>query len=306
MVSVFKLFSRTSVQVIYLGASGGLGGVSDIVAVGLARLYGATLILHHHSFAYINRSSTSMNILFRIMRPSDVHVTLSSGMWDKLHARYGGSSSHIVLSNARLVQTSSTSIMRKSLRVVGFISNISEEKGIHEFVSILRIARRMGARISGKVAGPVLDGIVRDLILDAVAEGILTFLGPVYGADRELFYEGIDLLLFPSKYKNEAEPLVVLEALQSGLPVIASRRGCMPDLLRSTGLVFDLSAAGETEAASQILDWSQSDESYQSASVAARSAWDERYRESQGGWSQLLSKATAWATPLAKLDVSEV
>jgi len=47
--------------------------------------------------------------------------------------------------------------------------------------------------------------------------------------DAEAFYEQIDFLLLPSRY--EGVPLVMLEALARGIPVIGSRRDGMKDVL---------------------------------------------------------------------------
>jgi len=59
-------------------------------------------------------------------------------------------------------------------------------------------------------------------------EDKVVFVGPI-GKDLNKFYGASDVFLFPSSY--EAFPLVSLEALASGLPVLATRVGGVEDYL---------------------------------------------------------------------------
>ncbi len=46
------------------------------------------------------------------------------------------------------------------------------------------------------------------------AAGYASYLGPIYGDAKTAFYGNLDVLLFPSNYVNEAEPLVIHEACE--------------------------------------------------------------------------------------------
>jgi glycosyltransferase involved in cell wall biosynthesis/GT2 family glycosyltransferase len=48
-----------------------------------------------------------------------------------------------------------------------------------------------------------------------------------------------DVLLMPSRYPNEASPLVLIEAMEHGVVPIVSSRGCMPEVIGETGSVAD-------------------------------------------------------------------
>ena len=55
------------------------------------------------------------------------------------------------------------------------------------------------------------------------------YLGPLYGKDIEFFFSEIDFLLYPTK--NDAEPLVLYEAISKGVPVLSYNRGCINHML---------------------------------------------------------------------------
>ena len=93
---------------------------------------------------------------------------------------------------------------------IGFLSNITAEKGIFLFFDALRALREEGLCFRAVIAGPV-SPIIADRFsceLDNAPEA--TYLGGVYGASKALFFQNIDLLLFPTIYQNEAEPVTIM------------------------------------------------------------------------------------------------
>jgi glycosyltransferase involved in cell wall biosynthesis len=62
-------------------------------------------------------------------------------------------------------------------------------------------------------------------------------LGYVADSEREALYKGASVLVLPSF--NEGFGLPVLEAMTVGVPVIASNRGALPEVLGDAGLLID-------------------------------------------------------------------
>jgi L-malate glycosyltransferase len=84
------------------------------------------------------------------------------------------------------------------------------------------------------------------------------FLG--YKRDIDQYMAAFDLLLLTSKY--EGAPLVVYEALMSGVPVVSSDVGAVSEcVMPSTGAIVDMKASPEVyaEAVIQMLDRSRDD-----------------------------------------------
>ena len=69
------------------------------------------------------------------------------------------------------------------------------------------------------------------------AEGKIRFLGYVPEAQLPILYANAALFLYPSIYEGFGLPPV--EAMASGVPVIASNRSCLPEITRGAALMID-------------------------------------------------------------------
>jgi glycosyltransferase involved in cell wall biosynthesis len=80
-----------------------------------------------------------------------------------------------------------------------------------------------------------------------------TFVGPLYGRDLAAAYASADLFVMPSP--TETLGLVVIEAMAAGLPVVAARRGGIPDLVAdgATGILYDFDEPGMLTSALRSL-----------------------------------------------------
>ncbi|HEV2236551.1 MAG TPA: glycosyltransferase family 1 protein [Ktedonobacterales bacterium] len=80
-----------------------------------------------------------------------------------------------------------------------------------------------------------------------------TFVGPLHGAELAAAYASADLFIMPSP--TETLGLVVIEAMAAGLPVVAARRGGIPDLVvdGATGMLYDYDEAGALAGALRIV-----------------------------------------------------
>lgn len=186
-----------------------------------------------------------------------------------LRRHYGAENFH-VLGNAAFVMDVPEAKRRTSINTVGFLSNITPEKGIGLFMDTVRDAQNVDTDLCCVIAGPIQDADLKALVTRFCAEAPQRrrWLGSVYGDEKKAFFDSIDVLMFPSQYANEALPVTICEALAAGVPVLATDRGCIPDQLAGTGWVFTEDAF-RTQAVEQIARWSQDQVSFARASDAA-------------------------------------
>lgn len=265
---------------LYMSVSGGFGQAYEIGFLALARVRRMRCVLHHHSFAYLDRANRLTALMLRLAGRSSVQVVLSAGMGDRLVAHYGVHGEVLAMSNAALLLGASESAppsVRRDIRVLGFLSNLSAEKGVFDFLDTFEAALANGLKVVARLAGPFQDEETeRRVRLRLQSLPLVEYLGPVYGEKKAAFYSSIDVLLFPTHYKNEAEPLVILEAMRSGVPVIAYGRGAIPEHLdRTCGHVVSPDDDYKGVAVKVLRRWASDAESFRRASEMASTRFKE-------------------------------
>ncbi|TBW09314.1 glycosyltransferase family 1 protein [Azotobacter chroococcum] len=225
---------------LYIGLSGGIRQWMDFTYIVLAKLFGIRVFIHHHSFAYINTPRKTLKARFQIV-PDAMHIVLCECMKSKLSNTYSIPEKNvIVLSNAAFISRTATTPLQQKTRklTAGFLSNISREKGIFEFLTILEKAHLSGVEINAKIAGPVSPEIQHEFKERLKLLPFITYIGAVYGEKKLEFLSSIDTLIFPTLYANEAEPVTIFEAMEQATPVIAFSRGCIAEQIPAgAGLV---------------------------------------------------------------------
>ena len=242
-------------RICYAACEGGLGLVYILTVVTWARLCGYRMLLHHHSFAYITRPSALINAILAAGGKRLVHVFLGKDMERGFRERYVGRGIEgIVMSNAAFVPPCAGSgTMADGPLVLGHISNLTKEKGLHIFLDLLRAAVAAGLPVRAILAGPAAKPADRALIERAREDlgGYFEYRGPLYGGEKDAFYRDIDVFVFPTQYIHEAQPTVLFEAQAAGCQVVSFDRGCILEQVQQDGLVMPQ----DSDFVSVCLDW---------------------------------------------------
>ena len=223
-------------RVLYLGMSGGVGVYFEALILLVLTNKKTVIYVHHHSFQYLNQKKCYMDFMVRVLQGKKAtHITLCETMGRKLNQLYSETTDKtIVISNAAFIPPVTNLAVSNSRteQNVGFLSNVCFEKGILEFCEIAKKISKIDTTIRFIVAGPAMD-TKTEWYLNQQTESLANFewIGPVYGGDKATFLQKLDVLVFPSKYKNEAEPLTLHECHSVGVPVISTAIGCTPSMI---------------------------------------------------------------------------
>ena len=118
-----------------------------------------------------------------------------------------------------------------------FLSNLIHSKGIAELLEACKVLKEEGLDFECELVGKeTRDYTAASLKTEIQEKGLadrVHYLGPKYGADKGSALSGADVFVFPSWYPAECFPLVILEAMAAGLPVVTTNEGAIPDMVRN-------------------------------------------------------------------------
>lgn len=216
---------------IYISLYGGLGIVYQLPIIIYSKLRNRTLFVHHHSYAYINKFSYFQ---FLLVDTNITHIFLSKKMESDYKKVYGKHVRSLILDNKVFIPARLSSPEKReesTQRIsVGFIGAITELKGITRFLDDLITLKKEGWELKLVVCGSFDDNLPQVIKSDVVNKCV--YLGRKFGEEKFTeFFNSIDLLYFPTMYPNEAQPLVVYEALSAGVKVVASNVGTIKQQL---------------------------------------------------------------------------
>lgn len=269
------LFSAKTSVYISLNSNNGL--ILSVLLVLAARLKGSSLYLHYHAYDHIRRQSKVLYWLTKLAGKNACHIVLGETMARDLRKCTDFELDTCIVNNSKLIQLNSSAEKQRSKFIkIGHLSNLTKEKGLTDSIDTA-IYLNDFFLIKLYLAGPATSEYVQEEIKrakDALGEN-LEYLGPLYGENKDKFYSDIDYFIFPSQYKNEAEPLVVLEALSAGVPVIASQIGCITDDIGySGGISLSIDEAFKSNV-KDYLNQIEKDTNYSKASMDAKNRFEE-------------------------------
>jgi len=148
----------------------------------------------------------------------------------------------------RFLEQGMGNVERKDVGIVGshpsgeparllYVGPLIRRKGLRTLVEALSILRRSDLGVRAVLAGSGPEKASLETLAASLGVGdLLEFPGFVAEADLLPLYRQADLFVFPSR--KEGFGLVLVEAMASGLPVVASSAPPIPEVVGEAALLF--------------------------------------------------------------------
>lgn len=243
---IYRILYAKKKIVVYTVYESGFGVFYNYLTCVICRFFGFHVYIHHHTSKHAKQHSRFFEILDKIIGARGVHIVLADEMAADLNSLYKLKSRVFVLPNLAVLDLDYLSTDRgfypNAGICIGMLSNLTVSKGAMDFIRICEKLLDCGVQANIFLAGPVVEAPVRDAVdkFGIKYPNSLRLLGSLQTEQQKIdFFQSIDIFLFPTRYKYEAQPLVLLEALSSSAVCISNSIGYIRDVLGNDGFYIE-------------------------------------------------------------------
>lgn len=276
-----KEVKRLKPQLVYVtpNACGG-AFYKDFVVVQLLKAMGCKVVAHYHNKGVATRQDRKLDSWLYRRFFKDIRVMLLA---EPLYAdmeRFVKREQVLFCPNGIPESAAPALVERKEgVPRIFFLSNLLIDKGL---LTLLDACKRL--KEQGKVfrcdfvGGETADMDAERFRQECVERGLtdcVTYHGRKYGEEKLPFFQQADVFVFPTFYSNECFPLVLLEAMEQGLPCVSTYEGGIADIVDEGETGF-LVPCREVEPLAERIGWLLEDEALRKRLGAAGRAKFER------------------------------
>ena len=227
-----------------------LGFVRDTLFLLPSRLLGFPLVLHLHG-GYLDTLYGQGGTVFRwLMRFCFSHAARAIVLGERFRGKFAGlvdDDRVRVVYNGILptiyeaCKDTHSSARGSGPRTVLFLAGLIESKGFFDLLRSVPYVLEQTTDVQFLFVGDNSFPEAVRAMAWAKENGIdsyVRFMGPRSGAEKTRIFQESDIFAFPTWYPLEGQPVVVIEAMAAGLPVVTTRHATIPDILGEDGALY--------------------------------------------------------------------
>jgi glycosyltransferase involved in cell wall biosynthesis len=240
----FRLFAKlrkTKPDIVYFSLmSVGPGFVRDFLYIIIIKLFNPKIIFHLHN---IGIHKQSKNLLFKKMykyvfsNSSIIHPSAILLKKELENLNLVNTKEIIIPNTCMPFSNSNINLQRNTNDIIRilFFSNLLPDKGLIVLLEAIKSVSEKSQNFVLNVYGNYYrtKEVKRyeQFILNNNLSGKVFIKGPCYDREKESVFCESDIFVFPSYFREECFPLVILEAMQAGLAIITSSIGAIPEII---------------------------------------------------------------------------
>ena len=272
-------------DLVYLPISQGLAGyVRDAQFLFAAHALGVPVIIHLHGSEFQSfylRQNRAVRAFIRVsLRPVQRAIVLAESLNDAF-AGLIDSNRIVSVPNGTPDLPCIKASTRSGPEIHGlFLSNLRQRKGLLIILDALKwlLPRHpdLTFTFAGQWRSTALKAQVEKLLEAAPERERIRFVGVVSGQVKACLYQSSDLFIFPPT-EPEGHPMVVIEAMAAGLPVISTPQGAIVDTVQDGITGFLVQPGDSRELAKKIEALIEDPDLRERMGAAARARYLDHY-----------------------------
>jgi glycosyltransferase involved in cell wall biosynthesis len=165
-----------------------------------------------------------------------------------------------------------------------FVGSLQEGKGVLEIIRTAAILKQrgFGLRFRISIVGRWFsEDFKRDtehLVAELDVEDVVALPGELTGDSKWQAYRDADVFFFPSHYQSEASPIVLMEALGAGLPIVSTKWRGIPSLVEGCESAWLRPVRDPAAYASALIELDGRRAEFMQFAASSRNFFEARYR----------------------------
>lgn len=232
------------------------GNLRDLIIMKVVQMKEKKIIVHLHGGGFRNLldndfSNMQRKCNYKALSKVDVAIVLGESLKNifenivdenKIKVIKNCVDNEFILEN-NVFEEKITLFKKKKILNILYLSNFIEDKG---YKSVLKLAKYINDREDNRFnflfAGKFFNKKDKDTFFKYIDENnlgnIVKYKGIVFGDDKKELIKDSDYFMLLTRYKNEGQPISIIEAAANGLRVITTDHAGIKDILSNKEMVM--------------------------------------------------------------------
>jgi len=238
LIVIFKELKKFKPDLVYFTLSPtGFAFFRDSLFVILIKSFRIKIVYHLHGTGIKEKSNNILiKYLYRFVFKNSNIILLSKLLKYDIKHLIDNNNTIYYLSNGIPCSPINVELFDLKLKndypVLLYISNITKTKGFYELFKIASLLKDKGIKFNLLIVGGIKDIDLNEInrMIDFLSlKEYVRFLGPRYGNEKYSILSQSDFFVYPTC--KDAFPLVLLEAMSMGIPILSTVEGAIQDIV---------------------------------------------------------------------------
>ena len=206
----------------------------DVLYVFFLKIFQVKIVFHLHNKGISNKQKRYLKLLYSYVFFDTKVILLSERLYYDVEQYVSFENIYICPNGVSSEHLETTRKFKNKSVSLLYLSSLIKSKGIYVLLDALVILDSKGMHFECNIIGgegDVSEEALKRHIIQLGLEKKVFYNGEKHNEDKDFFFKQSDIFILPTYYSNECFPLVLIEALKFGLPVVSTKEGAIPEII---------------------------------------------------------------------------